>query len=134
MPDFTASTKLRDTVAANLATLYYFVTLHDATGGFVASDVYAAGVRGELATALGYTRGGKPLSLVNTNGVLDGPDAVWTATGGILSASNCAVWMNTTNTINGAGLLCVKNSAQSSSDGQPMTGGIVNPITIPTPA
>ena len=138
MADFTASTGLRDIIAANLAACYYWVTLHDATGGFVAGDTYAAGVRGELATGFGYTRGTKTLALTSTNGVLDGPDAVWTAAGGSIGpASYAAVWMSATNSIAGAKLLCVKDraaSVQTATDGQPMTAGIVNSITIPTPA
>jgi hypothetical protein len=136
MADFTASTGLRDIIAVNLAACYYWATLHDATGGFAAGDVYAAGVRGELATGNGYTRGAKTIALANTNGTLDGPDAVWTtAAGETLTADNAAVWINSANTIVGAKLLCVKNSHQVAAGvGGTITGGVVNPIVIPTPA
>jgi hypothetical protein len=139
MADFTASTGLRDTIAANLATCYYWLTLHDATGGFAAADVYAAGVRGELATGAGYTRGAKTVTLTNTNGVLDGANATWTTGAGetLGPASYCALWINTTNTVTGAKLVSVDDSslsAQTASNGGTMTAGITNPITIPTPA
>jgi len=139
MADFTASTGLRDIIAANLAASYYWLTLHDATGGFAAADVYAAGVRGELATGAGYTRGAKTVTLTNTNGVLDGANATWTTGAGetLGPVSYCALWINTTNTITGAKLVSVddsSSSAQTASNGGTMTAGITNPITIPTPA
>lgn len=138
MADFTASTGLRDIIAAHLAGCYYWLTLHDATGGFVAGDTYSAGVRGELATGNGYTRGSKSVTLTNTNGVLDGADATWTTSSGeTLTASYCALWCNTTNSISGAKLISVDDmsaSPQTASNGGTMTAGITNPITIPTPA
>jgi len=137
MPDFTASTALRDIIGDHLAADFYFMTLHDGTGGFVAGDVYSAGVRGELTTALGYTQGGEAVTLVNTAGVLDGADAVWTATGGSLVASYAALWINTTDTVTGAELVYTNDSSgspQTATDGNNMTVTIVNPITIPTPA
>jgi hypothetical protein len=138
MADFTASTGLRNLIGTFLDGCYYWVTLHDATGGFVAGDTYSAGVRGELATNYGYTRGAKTLDLTNTNGVLDGLDAVWTASGGSIGpASYAAVWANSTNTVTGAVLISVDDKAatpQTATDGQTMTAGITNPITIPTPA
>lgn len=135
MADFTASTGLRDIIAANLASCYYWATLHAAGQTFVASDVYSAGVRGELSTGNGYTRGSKTITLTNTNGVLDGADVVWTTGAGeTLTAGHCAIWMATTNSITGAKLLSVKESTQTASNGGTMTGGVANPITIPTPA
>lgn len=138
MADFTASTALRNALGAAAAGFYYWVTLHDATGGFVAGDVYAAGVRGELPTLNGYTRGAKAVTLSNTNGVLDGADAVWTASGGSIGpASYAALWVSATNNINGAGLVSVRDNSinpQTTTEGQTMTYSIVDPITIPIPA
>lgn len=137
MADFTASTGLRDLLGEAAAGLNYWVTLHDATGGFLASDVYADGVRGELATGFGYTRGGKAVTLTNTDGVLDGGDAVWTAAGGSIGpASYAALWAST-GTITGARLISVKDNAatpQTATYGHTMTYSVVDPITIPTPA
>ena len=138
MADFTASTALRNALGVAAAGFYYWVTLHDATGGFVAGDTYSAGVRGELPTANGYTRGEKVVSLANTNGVLDGADAVWTAEGGSIGpASYAALWVSATNNITGAGLVSVKDNSdnpQTATGGQPMTYSIVDPITIQIPA
>lgn len=135
MSDFTASTALRDIIATYLDGLYYWATLHATGQTFTAADTYSAGVRGELPTANGYTQGGQAVNLANTNGVLDGPDVVWTTGAGqTLTAQFCATWVNTSNSITGAKLLCVKDSAQTASNGGPMTGGVANPITIPTPA
>lgn len=137
--DFTASTGLRDLLANAAAGLNYYVTLHDDTGGFVAGDTYTPGVRGELATGFGYTRGDKAVTLSHTGGsggVLDGPDAVWTASGGSLGpASYAALWAST-GVIAGAVLVSVKDSAaspQTATDGNTMTYTVVDPITIPTP-
>lgn len=138
MADFTASTAFRNLLATAAEGFFYWVTLHDATGGFVAADVYAAGVRGELATANGYTRGDKAVTLTNTDGVLDGPDAVWTAAGGSIGpASYAALWGSATDNIVGAGLISVKDNAatpQTATDGNTMTYAVVDPLTIPTPA
>lgn len=138
MPDFTASTGLRDIIATYLDGCYYWATLHDATGGFVAGDVYAAGIRGELPTANGYTRGSKTVDLSNTNGVLDAVDVSWaTAAGETLTAHYAALWMATANNIAGAKLLSVKDSSaspQTASNGGTLTAQLVNPITINTPA
>lgn len=137
MADFTASTGLRDLLGEAAAGFNYWVTLHDATGGFLAGDVYADGVRGELATGFGYTRGDKAVTLTNTDGVLDGGDAVWTAAGGSIGpASYAALWAST-GTITGARLISVKDNAatpQTATDGNTMTYSVVDPITIPTPA
>jgi hypothetical protein len=140
MADFTASTGFRDLLAAAAAGFNYWVTLHDDTGGFVAGDVYAAGVRGELPTGNGYTRGDKAVTLTHTSGtggVLDGADAVWTAAGGNIGpASYAALWVST-GTITGAKLVSVKDMAatpQTATDGNTMTYTVVDPITIPTPA
>lgn len=137
MADFTASTGLRDLLGVAAAGFNYWVTLHDATGGFVAGDVYAAGVRGELATLNGYTRGAKAVTLTNTNGVLDGGDAVWTAAGGSIGPASYAALWGSTGTITGARLISVKDNAatpQTATDGNTMTYTVVDPITIPTPA
>ena len=137
MADFKASTGLQNLLGESAAGYSYWVTLHDATGGFVATDVYAAGVRGELATLNGYTRGAKSVTLTNTAGVLDGGDAVWTADGGSIGpASYAALWAST-GTITGAILVSVKDSAssaQTATDGNTMTYTVVDPITIPTPS
>lgn len=135
---FTASTALRNALGTTAAGYYYWVTLHDAGGSaFVAGDTYTAGVRGELATGNGYTRGDKSITLTSTAGVLDGADAVWTATGGSIGpASYAALWFNTTNDIDGAGLVSVKDSSgspQTATDGNTMTYVVDDPITIETP-
>jgi hypothetical protein len=136
MADFKASTGLRDMLATSAAGYNYWVTLHDATGGFVAGDTYSAGVRGEIATLNGYTRGDKAVTLSNTAGVLDGADAVWTASGGSIGPVSYAALWASTSTIAGAILVSVKDSAlspQTATDGNSMTYTIVDPITIPTP-
>lgn len=137
MADFTASTAFRNLLATEAAGFFYWVTLHDATGGFLDDDVYAEGVRGELATEFGYTRGDKAITLTNTDGVLDGPDAEWTADGGSIGPASYAVlWGSATDNITGAGLISVKDSAatpQTATDGNTMTYAVVDPLTIPTP-
>jgi hypothetical protein len=143
MANITASTGLRDIIAANLAACYYWVTLHNATGSTLAmTDVYSAGIKGELATANGYTQGGVAMtltsSLLSTARVLDSADKTWTGTGttGIV-AQYSAVWMSTANNIIGASLLCVTDSSatpQTANNGGTMTAGIANPISIPLPA
>lgn len=137
MADFTASTALRNLLGESAAGYNYWVTLHDATGGFVAGDTYSAGVKGELATEFGYTRGAKAVTLTNTNGVLDGGDAVWTASGGSIGPASYACLWASTGTITGAGLISVKDMSstpQTATDGNTMTYSVVDPITIPTPA
>lgn len=141
MADFVASTALRDIIADHLETDYYWATLHDDTGGFVAGDVYSAGVRGELVEENGYLRGAKAITLTHTGGtggVLDGPDLTWSASGGEIGpASYAAIWMNTTNNITGAVLVSVDDKAadpQTATDGNTMTFTIVDPVTIATPA
>ena len=138
MADFTASTGFRDLLATSAEGYYYWVTLHDGTGGFVDGDTYAAGVRGELATANGYTQGGKAVSLTAASGVLDGANTTWPASGGDIGpASWAALWCATTNDITGAVLTTAKDSSgdpQTATDGNTMTVNIVDPITIPTPA
>jgi len=139
MEDFTASTGFRDLLANEAAGLNYYVTLHDATGGFVAGDTYTPGVRGELATGNGYTRGAKTVTLTHTGGtggVLDGPDAIWTAAGGSIGPSSYAALWASTGVIAGAVLVSVRDSVsspQTATDGNTMTYTIVDPITIPTP-
>ena len=139
MADFTASTGIRDLLATSAASYYYWITLHTGAQTWAASDTYSAGTKGEhTATNSGYTQGAKTLTLTNTNGVLDGADATWTAgSAGINSVTYAAVWVNSTNSITGAKPLSVKDSSaspQSSTSGQTFTAGIANPLTIPTPA
>ena len=140
MADFKASTGFRDLLANAAAGFNYWVTLHDATGGFIAGDVYAAGVRGELPTQFGYTQGDKSVALTHTGGtggILDGADAVWTAAGGSIGPASYAALWSSTGTITGAILVSVKDSAatpQTATDGNTMTYTVVDPITIPTPA
>ena len=140
MADITGSTGLRDLLADSAAGYNYWVTLHG-TGGslLVVTDVYAAGVRDELATLYGYTRGAKTVTLTHTGGtggVLDGADAVWTAAGGSIGpASYAALWVST-GTITGAELVSVKDNSvtpQTATVGNTMTYTVVDPITIPTP-
>ena len=137
MADFTASTGFRDLLATSAEGYNYWITLHDATGGFVASDTYTAGIRGELATLNGYTQNGNSVTLTATNGVLDGANSTWTASGGDIGpASYAALWAST-GSITGAVLVSVKDSAgdpQTATDGNTMTVNVVDPITIPTPA
>ena len=137
MADFKASTALRNALGVAAAGFYYWVTLHDDTGGFVAGDTYTAGVRGELATEFGYTQGAKAVTLSNTDGVLDGADAVWTAAAGSIGpASYAALWVSAANDITGAGLVSVRDSAaspQTATDGNTMTYTIIDPITVPIP-
>lgn len=138
MADFTASTGLRDLLGASAAAYNYWVTLHDATGGFDAADVYAEGINGELATGFGYTRGEKAVTLTYdpATGVLDGPDAVWTATGGSIGpASYAALWVST-GTITGAKLVSVKDMSanpQTATVDNTMTYSVDAPITMPIP-
>lgn len=138
MADFTSSTGLRDIIAGHLENDYFWMTLHDDTGGFLPGDTYSVGIRGELATEFGYTQGGAAVTMVATDGVIDGDDAVWTASGGSIGpASYAALWCNTSNTIVGAKLVSVKDSSdtpQTATDGNTMTAAITDPITIPTPS
>jgi len=151
MPDITASTALRDFIASRLTTadgVNYFCTLHGSGGSAItAGSSYAASGIGELATAIGYTAGGVKLgtavngtnpawpgAMTASGGVLDCADAVWTSSG-TLSAEYCAVWVSAAATLDAtAKLVSLKNSSQTASSGQTMTGGMTNPITIPTPA
>lgn len=138
MADFTASTALRDLISGYLEGLYYYVTLHDSTGGFVAGDTYSAGVRGELATEFGYTRGTKTVTMTDTAGVLDCADATWTASGGDIGPSSyAALWVNTSASATGAVLVSVDDQSatpQTATDGNTMTVAFADPITIPTPS
>jgi hypothetical protein len=139
MADITASVALRDFIAGRLTTAggcYMWATLHSALTGLSASSVYAASGISELPTANGYTAGGKTCGTISvTNGVLDTPDVVWTTGAGqTLTAAACCLWINSTNNIMGASLVCCKDSAQTASNGGTITVGISNPITIPTPA
>jgi hypothetical protein len=126
-------------LADSAAGFYYWVTLHDATGGFVNGDTYTAGIHGELPSAYGYVQGGKALDLTHvggTGGVLDGADVTWSISGGDITASFAATWVSTTNDITTAKLLSVDDSSadpQTTTDGNLMTYTVTNPITIPTP-
>jgi len=119
------------------ANLYYFATLHDASGSALtsASTTYAASGIGELATANGYTAGGKACGTMTATGAaIDCPDVAWTTgTGETLTASYCAVWVNTTNSITGAQCLAVKDSAATpatASNGGALTQPIANLLTM----
>lgn len=137
MADVTNANGFRALSATRTAALYFFATLHDAGGSALASTTDAwtgAGMAGELSTAYGYTQGGIALgtgSVVSTYNV-DTIDAVWTASGGSIGpASYAAFWCNTTNTMTGAKLVSVKDSAsapQTATDGQTMTASFVNPV------
>ena len=151
MADFTASTAVRDAMAKAMASTdagtglgagqqYYWATLHDATGGFVATDVYAAGIRGELATLGGYTRGTKQITGVIATSASPAtvaiPDVIWTqdGSGNAIAATYAAIWCAATNSITGAKLVCVKNSAQTASGGGTMKLNAGTIISVPTPA
>jgi hypothetical protein len=140
MADITASTALRDFVASRLSTAggcYYYATLHSSTGSAItAGQTYAASGIGELTNANGYTAGGVTAgTMTATSGSLDCPDVVWTTTSGqTLAAEYCALWVNTSASITGAKLVCLKNSSQTATNGGTLTAGFSNPIVIPTPA
>lgn len=137
MADVTAVTAFKAYCATKLAASYYFATLHDTGGSALSNSTsgYSTGIAGELATAYGYTQGGVALGTgtASTNNV-DTTDAVWNASGGSIGpASYCALWVNTTNTIVGATLVCVKDSSgspQTATTGNTMTGGLTNPISF----
>jgi hypothetical protein len=135
MADVTNGLGFRKLETQLIAGLYYFATLHSAMTALVSSlDTYAATGLNEMPTANGYTLGGIALGVgsVVTNTNVDVPDAVWTAATNTLGpVAACALWCNTTNTITGARFIMARDSSttpQSSSAGQTMTGGIVNPI------
>jgi hypothetical protein len=139
MADITASTALRDFIAGRLSTAggcYMWATLHSSIAAISASTVYAASGLNELGSGSGYTAGGASCGTIGrTNGVLDTPDVVWTTGAGeTLTAAACCLWINSTNNIVGASLVCMKDSSQTASNGGTLTAGIANPITIPTPA
>lgn len=141
MADFTASTKLRNLLADSAAAYYFWATLHDSNGSTLAAgDTYTAGIKGELATANGYTRGDNVVDYTHpsADGLLTASNAVWTATGGSIGpASYAAIWVSATNDITTAGLLSVDDmsaSPQTATVGNTMTLTIGQNITIPTPA
>jgi hypothetical protein len=137
MADVTAVTAFKNYCASRLAASYYFSTLHGSGGSTLSNSTttYTTGISGELSTANGYTQGGVALGTgtASTNNV-DTSDAVWTASGGSIGpASYCALWVNTSNTITGATLVCVKDSSgspQTATSGNTMTGGLVNPVAF----
>jgi hypothetical protein len=137
MADITAVTAFKAYLATRIATQYFFATLHGSGGSALTASTttYTAGIAGELATNYGYTQGGVALGAgtASTNNV-DTADAVWTASGGSIGPANyCALWINTTNTITGAQLVCVKDSSgspQTATTGNTMTVGIANPISF----
>lgn len=143
--NFVSSTALRQLLVGFVETLHFWVTLHDATGGFLASDQYVAGVRGELANGGGYFRDGAAAACHfqladQGSGNLDAADVVLNASGeDIGPAEHYAVWVNAVNdiTANGGALLIgVKDTGgnpQTASDGNPMTIPISNIINIPIP-
>ena len=139
MADITASTALRDFIAAFLSTAggsYMWATLHSSISAIDVDSVYAGSGLNELPTANGYTAGGKTCGAISVaNGVLDTPDVVWTTSAGqTLTAAACCIWINDTNSITGAALVSMDDSSQTASNGGTMTGGLTNPITIPTPS
>ena len=140
--DITASTAFRDFIANRLSSAggcYYYVTLHDAGGSAItAGSSYATSGIGELATANGYTAGGKTAgTMTATAGVLDNPDVQWDTTAGqTLTCAYQALWVSTAATLTTAAkLVCLKESAQSGAgDGGYVKCAFTNPITIPTAA
>ena len=139
MANSTASTALRDLIANLLSTAggaYMWATLHSTITPITAATVYAATGLDELPTANGYTAGGTPLGTISEiDGVLDVDDEVWTTGAGeTLTAAACCIWINTSNVIAGAALVSMQDSSQTASNGGTMTAGLVNNITIPTPA
>ena len=141
MPDFTASTKLRNLQADATAAFFFWATLHDSNGStLAASDTYTAGIKGELATLNGYTRGGKVVDYTHpsADGLLTAANAVWTASGGSIGpASYGAIWVSDTNDITTAGLLSVDDmsaSPQTATVGNTMTLTIGQTITVQTPS
>jgi hypothetical protein len=139
MADITASTALRDFIAGRLSTAggcYMWATLHSAATNLAAGTVYAASGLLELTNGNGYTAGGTTCgTITRTNGTLDTPDVVWpTGSGQTLTAGCVAIWINSTNSITGASLVCVKDSAQTASNTGTLTAGLTNTIVIPTPA
>lgn len=138
MSDFHSSTTFRDLLADKAAQFFYWVTLHDSTGGFVADDTYVSGIKGELPNENGYVRGSKSVILNHdADGILDGADVSWVASGGSIGqVFYAAVWVSAVNDINSAKLLMVKDTTdnpQKATDTKTMTFTIDTPITIPTP-
>jgi len=138
MADLTASTALRDFIAGRLSTAggcYMWATLHSSIAALTAGVTYATSGLNELSTANGYTAQGKTCGTITlTNGTLDTPDVVWTTgIGQTLTADGCAIWINSTNSIVGASLVCVKDSSNTASNGGTLTATMTNTITIPTP-
>ncbi len=140
MADLVASTPLRDAITTAVDGWYFWVTLHDGTGGWGFDDVYAAGVNGEIATGNGYTRGDEAVNLADqTGGVLDAADATWTTGAGetLGPVTYAALWFSTSNSITGAELISVKDmtgDTQTASNGGTMTASVANPVTIGTPS
>lgn len=141
MADITSALGFRQLLAttfANNSNFFYFATLHGAGGSALTSATvsYAGSGSGELATANGYTAGGKTCGTasVDSNTKVDTPDVVWTASGaGIGPVSYVALWCNTTNSITGAYLVAVKDSSsspQTASSGQTMTVSIADLISF----
>lgn len=139
MSDITNALGIRKFLAsllANGSSAYLFATLHGTGGSALSSttDAYASSGIGELATGNGYTAGGKTCGTitVDSNTNIDTPDVVWTASGGNIGpASYIAFWINSTNSITGAHLVCVKDysgSPQTASTGNTITGTITDLI------
>ena len=141
MSDITASTALRDFIAAKLSTAggsFMWATLHSTAqvdGTVTPATIYEATGLNELPTANGYTAQGKTCGTISeVDGVLDTPDVVWTtAEGESLTAKSACIWVNDANTIIGAALVSLEDNEQTASNGGAMTFSITNPIIIPTP-
>ena len=131
-----------------------WATLHSGTltanTSLTATSTYATTGLNELADSpgapsTGYTHATTGASTNNdlgtitlTNGassVLDVADKVWTTGASeTLTAGHAAFWINDSQQIVGASLVCVSDSSQTASNGGTLTATMTNTITIPTPA
>lgn len=137
MADVTNALGFRKLEATLVAACYFFSTLHGSGGSALdaSTDSWTgAGMADELPTGYGYTQGGVALGQgsVSSNTNVDTGNAVWTASGGPIGPAYYeALWVNTSNTMTGAKLICVKDKSgatQTASDGNTMTGTITDPI------
>jgi hypothetical protein len=137
MADVTNALGFRKMEATLVAALYWFATLHGPGGSALSSSTDAwtgVGMAGELATGNGYTQGGLALGqgTVVSDTYVDTIDGIWNCVDANLGpASYAAIWCNTTNTMTGAKLVEVRDSAaspQTATPGNTMTGSLSNPI------